>query len=166
MSIDPLTAWKPIRDVTSVELNGSCACGKVKLTIPIGSHINLSGFCHCKDCRRMTGCPFTADFAIPATDLIECGFSKVGTDDMKYVQMTPNGPKRMICKECASYMYAYEETMDVFFVLHSRFDAFQEIPLTFHCNYEDKVVRMPDGLIKYKVWPPMFPGSPFSVLED
>jgi hypothetical protein len=164
--MDPLTAWKPVDAKTTKEYHGSCACGKVQLTIPRDVTIVMSGYCHCNSCRKMTSTPLHCDFIVPIPELPH--FPKDTTDLLGYTKITEHGPKRFFCTICSTFLYscAENEKIQFFFINHTPFHAYHDIPPTFHCNYEDKIMRIQDGLIKYKCFPPLQPGWPVDVLEE
>lgn len=160
---DPLVSWKPTKEITTKDLIGTCGCTKIELFVPQGSIVKLSGYCHCISCRKMTGCPFQSDFAIPVEQL---SFPMDDTNDLGFTQITVDGPKRFFCKKCSTYLYSYVKGMELFFISHSSFNAFEEVPPTFHCNYGEKVIRIKDDLVKYNNFPPLYPGMSFDLVED
>jgi hypothetical protein len=162
---DPFTAWKPTKDKTTKELHGTCSCGKISLVVPSGTTIEVSGYCHCSSCRKMTACPFQSEFAVPFDQLSKT-FPIEVNDDIGLTQITKDGPKRFFCKHCSTYLYCTLENINMLSVNHAPFNAFQEIPPTYHWNYAERVISVRDGLIKYEGFPPMYPGMPFTVLEE
>lgn len=148
---------------TKIDLYGSCACGNVKIVVPKGSTILLSGYCHCTSCQKFSSCPVTSCFGIPAIEVPDCP-TEVETDILGFTQMTVNGPRRFYCKKCSVYMYSHWDSFLGF--NHIPFNAFLEIPPKYHVNYIDKVISMKDGLPKYKAYPPCSSGMPSEILED
>jgi hypothetical protein len=162
---DPQTAWKPNRDKTTKDLFGTCSCGKINLVVPKGSTIDFSGYCHCTSCQKMSSSPFQCDFGVPLDQLLNI-FPIESSGDIGYTRITKNGPKRFYCKHCSTSLYCVVEDMNVICVHHSPFNAFDQVPPTYHCCYGERVMDVNDGIIKYKEFPPMEAGMLFDVIED
>ncbi|MEM6661550.1 MAG: GFA family protein [Pseudomonadota bacterium] len=76
--------------------SGRCYCGAVVLTIH--SEAETVTYCHCTDCRRLTGAPVAAFAAFPS------GTVEVAPDPGR-VSVTP-GVRRRFCKTCGSALTA------------------------------------------------------------
>jgi hypothetical protein len=80
------------------KLNGQCLCGSVKYIIP--DDLLYAGYCHCSECRRWTGAPFSATGGVKDNELIltegeSCLTSfKKGKNSISY-----------FCNKCSSLVY-------------------------------------------------------------
>jgi len=80
------------------QIAGGCLCGKVRYSA--NADPVFVGVCHCKDCQKFTGSPFSAVVGLPKAALTVEGrvttFKKTGDSG----QMT----ERSFCPECGSYV--------------------------------------------------------------
>lgn len=85
-------------------LNGGCMCGAVRYEC-IGDTENAS-YCHCDDCKKATGGPYTVGVLVKAVDLrIICGKVK------GYTTTADSGRKitREFCPNCGSPLFTRAE---------------------------------------------------------
>ncbi len=78
-------------------LTGQCQCGSVKYQI---TRAPLVGYnCHCTNCQRITGAPFSSSLVIPAD-----GFSITEGDPGRYEWASDVGSQRygLFCKNCGT----------------------------------------------------------------
>jgi hypothetical protein len=79
--------------------NAQCRCGAVKLSLPGPSQLIVA--CHCIDCQRRTGAPFSVGAFFPAEAVTIAGtakeFSRVGTSGGKV--------HSYFCPNCGSTVY-------------------------------------------------------------
>ena len=84
---------------------GHCHCGAVRYAFD-RSTVFDPDICHCDDCRRSTGAPFVASFAVPDT-----GWRWTAEEPRVY-HSSP-GVRRWFCGTCGtSLAYATEERPD------------------------------------------------------
>ncbi|KAJ5520259.1 hypothetical protein N7463_000712 [Penicillium fimorum] len=80
--------------------SGSCYCGNVRIELT-GEPVTAS-LCHCLDCRKLTGGPFSYNVVVKISDL------KI-TGDPKQVSKTGDSGseiKNYFCSECGTPVYA------------------------------------------------------------
>jgi hypothetical protein len=86
----------------SQPITGHCLCGAVSYTVdaqPI-----VSGVCHCTDCQRQTGSPFTVFVGVP-----EAAFEISGESLSSYTTVgSDHGgeTERFFCTACGSPVYS------------------------------------------------------------
>jgi hypothetical protein len=84
------------------QLTGRCLCGAVTYTVdaePI-----VSGVCHCQDCQRQTGSPFTVFVGVP-----EAAFELSGDTLASYTTVGEDhggDTERFFCTACGSPVYS------------------------------------------------------------
>lgn len=79
-------------------LTGRCLCGQVTYRCdaePLGSAI-----CHCTDCQRQTGAPFSLALVVPRTALEITGDSVARFETINEVNGKPR--ERLFCSNCGS----------------------------------------------------------------
>lgn len=80
-------------------MNGSCHCGAVRYAID-GKVLRFA-FCHCDDCRKISGSPFGAALVVDAA-----GFRITqGEHQLTAYQSSP-GKDRCFCKQCGTHLFA------------------------------------------------------------
>jgi len=79
--------------------NAQCSCGAVTLILPGPSRLVVA--CHCIDCQRRTGAPFSVGAFYPANAVTMCGTTK------EYTRTADSGGKvhRYFCPNCGSTLY-------------------------------------------------------------
>jgi hypothetical protein len=85
-------------------LRGGCMCGDVRYECP-GNPVNAS-YCHCDDCKKATGGPYTVGVLVKAVDLgIISGRVK------GYTSIADSGRKitREFCPNCGSPLFTRAE---------------------------------------------------------
>ena len=74
------------------EITGRCYCGAVTIR---GAAPQTVAYCHCSDCRRVTGAPVAAFAAFAEGDL------EIAPDEGRVVEVSP-GVRRTFCGACGS----------------------------------------------------------------
>lgn len=136
---------------------GSRFCGAVKLEAT-GSPEGM-GYCHCSSCRSWSGGPVNA-FSLwkPEAVKVTAGaeniatFAKTATTERKY------------CTKCGGHLMSNHPTLGVVDVFAATIPTLKFAP-GLHVNYAETVLRMKDGLPKFKDFPKEFGGSGESVPE-
>lgn len=79
-------------------LKGGCLCGNVTYTIP--DNLIYAGYCHCSECRRWTGAPFSATGGVKNTD-----FKLI--KGAAFLASYPKGKNSItyFCNHCSSIVY-------------------------------------------------------------
>ena len=134
---------------------GRCFCGSVKVEVrgePAGQ-----GFCHCESCRSHTGAPLRGFTLWPAdaVTVLEgqlAGFNKSGFSDRQH------------CTVCGGQVLIDHPTIGLVDVHSSTIAEFPFQP-SVHVNYQERVLRIHDGLPKLKDLPSEMGGSGESVSE-
>ena len=80
-------------------LKGSCACGKVEITI--ADKLLFTQACHCKDCKKSTGSSFVIHTMVFEDDLIVEG--KVSSTELP--TGSGKGYRAFFCINCGVYLY-------------------------------------------------------------
>ena len=90
----------------SLPLDGSCRCGNLKFRISEAPL--LTNVCHCKNCQRMTGGPFSVGAAIPAS-----GFTILQGDTAVGGSRSP-ALQHNFCPQCMSWVFTRPRGVDTF----------------------------------------------------
>jgi len=79
--------------------NAQCSCGAVTLSLPGPSRLVVA--CHCIDCQRRSGAPFTVGAFYPTDAVTISGTTK------EYTRAADSGGKvhRHFCPNCGSTVY-------------------------------------------------------------
>jgi hypothetical protein len=136
---------------------GRCFCGSVQFAVS-GEPVGM-GFCHCESCRSWSAAPANA-FTLWKPDAVKVtrgaesigSFSKTEKSDRKW------------CKLCGGHLYTVHPTWGVIDVYAASIPGLQHQP-GLHVNYEQTVLRMKDGLPKFKDMPKEMGGSGVLVTE-
>lgn len=136
---------------------GRCFCGAVELTVT-GAPAAM-GFCHCASCRSWSAAPVNAFTLWPPRAV------KVtrGADRLGSYQLTPRS-RRMFCTACGGHVMTEHPHWELVDVYAATIPSFPFEPML-HVNYEERVLRMSDGLPKQKDVPAEMGGSGQLVAE-
>lgn len=139
--------------------SGRCFCGKVCVTLT-GAPTAVS-ICHCVNCRKLSGAPFTAQALVKGTQ-VEVRRDE-GVDELVGFASSP-AVERFRCPECLSPVYASLNKGKMAAVPLSILNGGDadadcgggdgdvvEPPLkaTHHMYYADRIIDVPDDLPKY-----------------
>ena len=137
----------------SIEHTAQCFCGTVKLRASGPPAIQC--YCHCSSCRKWSGQPVTACVLWPEAQVTFLQgkeqlhrFSKTGD---------PEGGK-FSCGVCGGAVCAYIPSAQLYDIFGGVLDGFTFAP-TMHINYQEHVLRIPDGLPKLRDMPERAGGS-------
>ena len=89
----------------SAKYSGGCLCGAVRFTA--NAEPMFTGNCHCKDCQRSTGGPFTPAMFFPADAVTVTGSTnsfRSLADSGKYID-------RCFCPTCGSQLFSKLEML-------------------------------------------------------
>jgi hypothetical protein len=88
-------------------ITGSCLCGSVTYTVD--AEPVVQGVCHCQDCQRQSGSPFTVVVGVPRAALQVQGdslasFTTVGEDH-------GGDAERNFCNLCGAPLFTFSATL-------------------------------------------------------
>jgi hypothetical protein len=110
----------------SLPITGRCYCGAVTLTADREPLIVT--YCHCSDCRRVTGAPVAAFAAFPVEAV------KMTPDPGKQVRVSP-GVTRWFCHGCGSPLAAtYDYLPGQVYLALGLLDQAAELPPSMHAH--------------------------------
>jgi len=112
-------------------LSGECYCGRTQVR-STGSPQTVV-YCHCTDCRRVTGAPVTAWVAFADSDV-------EFTPDSGRLAPVSTGARRSFCGDCGSplaHQYDYAEGQT--FVAVGLFDDATELHPAMHAHYGSRL---------------------------
>lgn len=81
-------------------ITGGCLCGALRFRID--GDVGAGGYCHCTDCRRVTGSAFNVSVAAEAAN-----FAVVTGEPKGYTKAADSGNEltRYFCADCGSPLY-------------------------------------------------------------
>lgn len=119
-------------DDTPPMITGQCYCGVTR--IQATARPTAVAYCHCIDCRRVTGAPVAA-FA--AFDSAQVTFSP---DEGRAVNVTP-GVTRTFCETCGSPLAGrYDYLPGTVYIAVGLLDQADTIPPELHAHFGEKVM--------------------------
>ena len=130
---------------------GQCFCGTVK--IETTGAPEAMGYCHCSSCRSWSAGPVNA-FTLwkPENVRVTAGQEQLGT-----YQKTPQS-QRQFCKKCGGHLMTVHPQWGLVDVYAATIPKFEFAPGV-HVNYAESVLRIRDGLPKFKDIPSEMGGS-------
>jgi len=131
---------------------GACFCGTV--TVEVAGDPAHEGFCHCRDCRAMSGAPVSA-YAMWPADKVR--FAD-GADHVARYDKGVTGTVRLHCRQCGALLGADLPQIGMVDVFPLRLDGRAFRPAA-HVNYASRVIDMKDGLPKFADFPAEAGGS-------
>jgi len=132
--------------------HATCACGAVRLEAE-GEPV-LQCYCHCTLCRGMTGAPVNA-VALWPRDAVQFA---TGEDRLTRFQRPGTPSIRLGCRACGGLVGSdlpHAALFDIFAGLVRDLD----FAPTLHLNYGNAVLRIRDGLPKFRDMPEHAGGS-------
>lgn len=130
---------------------GECFCGAVQ--IEVSGEPEGMGYCHCRSCRSWSGGPVNA-FSLWKPEAVKV---TAGDTELASYQKTPMSD-RVSCKKCGGHVMTRHPTLGVTDVFAATIPTLDFQP-GLHVNYQETVLRMDDGLPKFKDFPAEFGGS-------
>lgn len=85
---------------------GGCFCGKIR--IEYNGQPLTTALCHCDDCRKLTGSPYTYNFVVKGADLVITGSPK----EVPKTADSGNQIRNYFCPDCGivTATVLYKET--------------------------------------------------------
>lgn len=130
---------------------GTCFCGAVEIEAK-GEPVAM-GYCHCDSCKQWSASPVnTYTLWMPNAVKITKGEDNIGTYNKTEISY------RKWCKTCGGHMMVDIPSMGLVDIFAS---IIPDLPFqpTRHVNYEETVMRIHDGLPKFKDFPKEAGGS-------
>lgn len=130
---------------------GQCFCGAVEIQAS-GQPVAM-GYCHCASCRSWSAGPVNA-FTLwqPGSVRVMKGSDLVGT-----YHKTEKSHRKW-CTRCGGHLFTEHPGWKVTDVYAATLPSLAFLP-ALHVNYQEKVLRIPDGLPKMKDMPKEMGGS-------
>ena len=137
--------------------HGRCFCGNVELTVT--GEPAAQGFCHCSSCRQWSASPINA-FTLWKLDAVKItkGADKLG------VHHKTEKSFRKWCKGCGGHVMTEHPGFGLTDVYAAMIPQFPFQP-ALHVNYGETILRIQDGLPKFKDMPKEMGGSGVSIDE-
>ncbi|GLR69633.1 GFA family protein [Agaribacter marinus] len=126
-------------------LKGGCLCGAVEYEIK--DDLIYSGYCHCSECRRWTGAPFSSTGGVKASDFklnkgksLLASFSK-GENSTSY-----------FCTKCSSNLYGEVPEYNMTYVMLGTLSQEPTLAPQWHIYTGSKVewFKITDNLPQYQ----------------
>jgi len=136
---------------------GSCFCGAVNLRVT-GEPV-AQGYCHCESCRSWSAGPVNA-FTLWKPDAVKV---TRGADQVGVYHRTERS-YRKFCKACGGHLMTEHPHWSLVDVYAATIPRFAHQPAV-HVNYAETVLRMKDGLPKFKDVPSEMGGSGATIPE-
>jgi hypothetical protein len=137
--------------MSSNNYSGSCFCGAVQLTV--SGEPAAMGYCHCDSCRRWSAGPVNA-FTLWQPESVQI---TKGADELGSYSKTPNSQRKW-CKQCGGHVLTEHPGMGLVDVYAAVIPEFSFEPGV-HVHYQEKALRISDGLPKMKDVPTEMGGS-------
>ncbi len=136
---------------------GRCFCGAVEFTV--SGEPAAAGYCHCTSCRAWSAGPVNA-FSLWSPDAIQV---TKGADRIRVYNKSELS-YRKFCTTCGGHVFTAHPAwnlVDVYVAVLSDFPFQPKV----HVNYEATVLRMKDGLPKFRDLPKEMGGSGETLAE-
>jgi hypothetical protein len=130
---------------------GRCFCGAVEFTV--SGEPAAVGYCHCASCRSWSAGPVNA-FSLWAPDAVQVtkGADRIGVYNKAELSY------RKFCTACGGHLFTAHPPWKLVDVYAAVIPDFKFEPKV-HVNYQATVLRMKDGLPKFKDIPKEMGGS-------
>jgi len=120
-----------VNDTPPPKITGRCYCGATR--IQAAALPSAVAYCHCTDCRRVTGAPVAAFAAFDSTDVT---FSP---NEGREVSVNP-GVTRSFCQTCGSPLAgSYDYLPGTVYIALGLLDEAEKIPPELHAHVDDKL---------------------------
>ncbi|QRM48632.1 GFA family protein [Rhizobium sp. BG6] len=131
--------------------SGRCFCGAVEI-VATGEPVAM-GYCHCASCRHWSAGPVNA-FTLWQPQSVRV---TKGGEHVEGYQKSDTSVRKF-CELCGGHLYTEHPTWGVTDVYAALLPDFKYVP-ALHVNYQESVLRIRDGLPKYKDMPAEMGGS-------
>jgi hypothetical protein len=111
------------------------------------------GYCHCQSCRQWSAGPVNA-FSLWAPEALKV---TKGADNVGTYNKTPISFRKW-CKTCGGHLFTDHPTMGLVDVYAAMLPTLAFTPAV-HVNYAETVLRIHDGVTKFKDMPAEMGGS-------
>lgn len=136
---------------------GHCFCGAVELLV--SGEPEAMGYCHCESCRHWSAGPVNA-FSLWKPDAVQI---IRGEENAVTYQKTPQSHRKW-CKTCGGHLLTEHPELDLTDVYPAILSEFPFSPGV-HVHYQETVLRIRDGLPKFRDLPEEIGGSGISMEE-
>ncbi|HEY8241501.1 MAG TPA: GFA family protein [Kiritimatiellia bacterium] len=131
-------------------LIGSCHCGAVKYEAP-GKVLRFS-YCHCDDCRKITGGPFGAAIVAQAS-----GFRVTAGEPELTAYASSPGKARNFCRRCGTHLFSkMDSAPDIVIIRAGTVEGDHGLKPQMHIWVSAKAAwdDIRDDLPQHAEWPP------------
>jgi len=130
---------------------GSCFCGALEFTV--SGEPAVEGYCHCASCRGWSAAPLNA-FSLWSPDVLKVtkGVDRIGVYNKSELSY------RKFCTTCGGHVFTAHPAWKLVDVYVATIPDLPFQPKV-HVNYQATVLRMKDGLPKFKDIPKEMGGS-------
>ena len=129
----------------TTKYQGTCFCGAIEVGVE-GEPVEM-GYCHCQSCRTYSGSPLTAftlwrdqNFRVLRGREHLGSYNKTGTSNRRY------------CTQCGGHLFTEHPGFGFTDVYAAAFRDLDFRP-ALHLNYAESVLRIADGLPKFRDFP-------------
>jgi hypothetical protein len=136
---------------------GACFCGAV--TLEVSGTPEAMGYCHCSSCRSWSAGPVNA-FTLWKPQQVQV---TRGTEFLGRFQRSANSERRW-CTQCGGHLLTHHPLWGITDVYAATVPSVEFAPAV-HVNYADTVLRMRDGLPKFRDFPAELGGSGATLAE-
>jgi hypothetical protein len=146
-----------VQIMSATTYKGSCFCGAVELNAR--GQPEAMGYCHCESCRHWSAGPVNA-FTLWKPEAVQI---TRGMDNIVSYHKTPQSYRKW-CKSCGGHILTEHPELGLTDVYAA---ILPELPFKpgVHVNYQEKVLRVHDGLPKFRDTPEDIGGSGIT-MED
>jgi hypothetical protein len=130
---------------------GKCFCGAVQFVVT-GDPVAM-GYCHCQSCRHWSASPVNA-FSLWPADAVKVSH---GAEHISTYNKTPASYRKW-CKVCGGHLFSEHPTLGLVDVYAAMLPTLAFAPGA-HVNYRESVLRIHDGVTKFKDFPANMGGS-------
>jgi hypothetical protein len=125
-------------------IKGSCLCGEVEYSIV--DSLKYAGYCHCSQCRKLTGSPFSASGGVANSD-----FTILKGEDRFTCFEKVEGSPTYFCNNCSAFIYGEVSAHKMTYVLLGTLSESPSLKPQWHVytNYKVDWYEISDGLPQY-----------------
>ena len=130
-------------DAPSSAITGRCYCGRTRIAATCAPAAVT--YCHCSDCRRVTGAPVAAFAAFAEADITL-------TPDEGHAANTTPGVTRTFCQGCGSPLTGrYDYLPGRVYIALGLLDQAGDLPPALHAHHDNRLpwLHLDDGLERH-----------------